>query len=587
MNLSRFMKAVDMALTDLSAEDMKSFVHQIARGLPESGRGSFLKRLESLKGEDSVELQKRVEKDSAELHAEVERIKKVLSEIDEGNRCLDSEINEEWDDWYDNEEDEFLFTDPEDLLKDLQDSIELIHRCFDEEEYKDGCELAELLSVLQIYVNGEYIDYDGSTLNIQELFDLELLSGSFIAFLRESLYLTYMGNELQYKADKLFRMMSNYRCFDVKLEDLMQMGEEELHDLQEFIPSWIDYLGRQEGPGAEKLLLEVWEMVDADDQHLEMARSFASQHPELYRRILEEGIGTTDPDKMYLIGMEALENIPVSYEIRGEVALLTAEYAEKINKHDSAESCWLEAFRSNTTVLNYLRLRCQTREWSKYAERVREIYETLFGNLKNGNRVVSYGMDGLKRNALDRNTYLMILFFEEKFSNMIKLGMKETRPLGWSYTFMKEGLSLLLLLLFKGKTLHAGMRAMLNRVQNACGFTLEEYERGTIVTDNERKADYFLELFQNWKKDVVISDEDEVRWMNMIERLISLRTSGIMEANRRNYYHECAQFIAAFGEVKESRGETGAKQQFMRSYRELYPRRRNFIADLKACGMKA
>ena len=181
----------------------------------------------------------------------------------------------------------------------------------------------------------------------------------------------------------------------------------------------------------------------------------------------------------------------------------------------------------------------------------------------------------------------MILFFEEKFSNMIKLGMKETRPLGWSYTFMKEGLSLLLLLLFKGKTLHAGMRAMLNRVQNACGFTLEEYERGTIVTDNERKADYFLELFQNWKKDVVISDEDEVRWMNMIERLISLRTSGIMEANRRNYYHECAQFIAAFGEVKESRGETGAKQQFMRSYRDQYPRRRNFIADLKACGMKA
>ena len=124
MNLSRFMKAVDMALTDLSAEDMKSFVHQIARGLPESGRGSFLKRLESLKGEDSVELQKRVEKDSAELHAEVERIKKVLSEIDEGNRCLDSEINKEWDDWYDNEEDEFLFTDPEDLLKDLQDSYE-------------------------------------------------------------------------------------------------------------------------------------------------------------------------------------------------------------------------------------------------------------------------------------------------------------------------------------------------------------------------------------------------------------------------------------------------------------------------------
>ena len=36
--------------------------------------------------------------------------------------------------------------------------------------------------------------------------------------------------------------------------------------------------------------------------------------------------------------------------------------------------------------------------------------------------------------------------------------------------------------------------------------------------------------------------------------MITMRVKGIMESNRRNYYGECAAFIAALGEVKESRG---------------------------------
>jgi len=68
--------------------------------------------------------------------------------------------------------------------------------------------------------------------------------------------------------------------------------------------------------------------------------------------------------------------------------------------------------------------------------------------------------------------------------------------------------------------------------------------------------------------------------------LLAKRTKGIMEANRRNYYGECAAFIAALGEVKESLGETDAKQKLMTSYKEKYPRRSAFRAEMKFYGWR-
>ncbi len=74
------------------------------------------------------------------------------------------------------------------------------------------------------------------------------------------------------------------------------------------------------------------------------------------------------------------------------------------------------------------------------------------------------------------------------------------------------------------------------------------------------------------------------RALKRIEGLIEKRTEGIMNANRRNYYGECAAFIAALGEVQESLGESGAKQRLMTSYKDKYPRRNAFRAEMRDYG---
>lgn len=91
----------------------------------------------------------------------------------------------------------------------------------------------------------------------------------------------------------------------------------------------------------------------------------------------------------------------------------------------------------------------------------------------------------------------------------------------------------------------------------------------------------FWELFCKWREVTDISEDKSNEWMKMLEKYISARTDGIMEANRRNYYGECVEFIAAYGEVCESRGIKGAKAKIIENYKVKYSRRRAFHQELR------
>lgn len=74
------------------------------------------------------------------------------------------------------------------------------------------------------------------------------------------------------------------------------------------------------------------------------------------------------------------------------------------------------------------------------------------------------------------------------------------------------------------------------------------------------------------------------RAVKRITALLEKRTAGIMDANRRNYYGECAAYIAALGEVRESMGEINAKQKIMTSYKDNYSRRSAFREEMRNYG---
>lgn len=455
------------------------------------------------------------------------------------------------------------------------------------EAYKEGGELAELLSVLEISAVGDYNDYDGTPLGIQDLYDHDLLSGEFEKVIRESLYLAYMGNELSDRPEEMYCMMGNYGCYRVTLEDIMQDGKQELPEFKEFLLLWIDYLGIQTGRESKALLQEAQAMLEDEDQILELARKFVNRQPEIYKHLLQRGLEGESGEKMLQIGLEALDKIPVTYNLRSEIALLTAEFANKLHDSNTAESCWLEAFRSDTSIVNYMRIRLLTKDWKRYSLQVKQIYEEAYEKTKRESKMnaVSHYENVQQVNSLYPRTYFMLLFFDGDYENVIRLGLNEKNALGWSSTFMKEGIALFLLLFYKGKTLSKGIASMLRRVISESDFQADAFLDGTCLSKERNEQELFWELFCAWKTGTDISEENYEKWMKMIGQYISVRTAGVMDGNHRGYYEECAAFIAAYGEVCESRGTYRAKADIMEEYRAKYSRRTAFHRELRSFGM--
>lgn len=565
MNLPVFLREVDKVAENLSKEQMEVFIHEIARRLSETKREQFLTILQKMNEKTKEHSAKTKESDKENLKSEIEENIACLRKINYGEYRLDSEYNEEWDDWYNSDVDEILFLDPMHLLRNVEKVVALIHKCIDWEAYKEGYELAEELSVLEVMADGDYQDYDGTPLGIRELYDHDLLDSNLDNTTRECLYLAYMANELQDRPKAMFTMIQNFQEYYVRLDDILQMGEHDLPQFKQFLPLWIEYLGEQNGMQINSLLKEAQSMMGDEQQELEIARQFAETHPELYEQILEKNVNADKEEKMIKVGLEALEKIKGHAEVRSKIALLTARYACVIDKPEIYEYCWMVAFQSNKSILNYMRVRFLVQDWSKYEQLA----------LQNCRFVPQ----------AEQTQYCMLLFWNKKFDRLMKSGLNEREPLGWSYTFMKEGIACFLLLLYKGNTVPVGMKDMMKRMKYACGFTKEAFYYGTNIVCEDNEDDIFWKLLCKWKEVVTISESERQQWTKRIENLISLRVAGIMEANRRKYYDECASFIAAFGEMQESLGEPGAKMRILRRYKEKYPRRSAFIRELRNYGL--
>ncbi len=571
MNLPRFLDYVDDKTQKMTHEELEMFIHEFARKLSENKRDGFIALIDSLCVADEGHAFHKEESDGKnQVIEQINQIIPKLEEINSGAVCLDSEYNEEWDDWYNSDDEVILFSDPEDLLYDVREAINLIHQCIDMELFEEGYKLSETVSYLEISSEGDYNDYDGAPLGIEDLFEQDLISGNFDDYVKETIYLAYLGNPLNNRAEEIYDLFDHISGTRVKLEDILKMGNHELPEFDDFLHSWIEYLGMQKSRCASELLKEAQSMLRDEFTQLEYARKYVDVHPELYLQVLQMQTKAGEENERLAVGLEAMDAVSVELKVRSQIALWTAYYANKLCKFDVSEKCWIEALRSDPSIINYIRIKFLPWDAEQYSDKVWNIVRSAF-----------------EEKQISENDYCVVLFFEKRFDEMEKLGMSVKKNLGWSFTFMKEGLALLLLLMYRGDHIcSAGMRSMLEKALYACHFKKEILYFGTDESSDKSDEDIFYDLFEKWKATVSFSEDQVNQWMTKIDHWIRRRVTGIMGANKRNYYGECASYIAALGEVLESQGQAHAKANIMEKYRLEYSRRRAFHEALRGYGMK-
>lgn len=569
----QFLNIVKFHLNRKKHNELKDFVYEVATRLPEYQRGDFVALLETLSLSAENDRCKEI---SDQINAVIEKLKI----IQEGKKYLNSEYNDEWDDWYNSHLNEYLFYDPEKLVNDIEDAILLVDQCVDMSLFKEGCELCERLCNLEILAKGDYYDSMCSLLSLETLYNYELISGNIQNFARKYLYLCYM-NDHDTGLHEIYRLFQTFQCYDVCLKDILKIGNNELPDFDVFLESFFCYLAEQREDFVRKILMEIQTLIQDDSVILENVKKYGRDNPYLYVQILEMNMKLDKDDEMLKIGLEALDRVPENLVIRSQIGLLTANYAKKQNKPDICEQCWLKAFRSNTNAVNYLRLRTLSRQFKDNSKQMKEIIDSFYARGENSENTGIYKNQHETKNQLTKHEYCVLLFFEQQFEKMEKEGMSVDSSLRWAPTFMKAGMSLMLLLLYREPELLSGGKSILKRAMDGVSFKKEAFYQGTGKSDNQSDEEAFYEIFKVWKKEVHILQKVESYWVKKIELWIESYVAEIMGENRRSHYEECASFVAAFGEVIESLGEVGAKAKVLSHYQKKYPRKRSFKGALK------
>lgn len=602
MNFTQFLKAVDQAAAAMSKEQLAEFIHETARTLPENHREDFLAEMLLFAGGKETHICPEPSKADQEAAADFEQkrsfLRTRLERMESGELCLEGSLNQEYDDWYSSAEEEFLYSDPEGILDIIEEACRFVHQCVDCEEYQAACELTGILIGLDIMVGGEYQEYTDEPININDLKSYHLGNVDYRTLVIDAARAAYCASALSERADELYITLMNSGRRDITLEMILQGGRE-LPEIDAFLPLWIEHLGRMTGSSAGKLLQEALELADDGEQLLANARKYCGEHPELYEQYLTAGQGKTDADSLLAVGTEALEAIEKKYLVRSRVALLTSRTALEQDRLELAETCWLEAFRSDTRVVNYLRLLMECRDFSNVREAAAQIYRETCSQLRKDSYFLPTAGGG-RENQLNPTQAYLLAFLGGEFDYVRERAMNATNSLGWSASFMKCGLAAFLLLLTEDgslpqdaarqggelKTMKPGAGEMLRRIVAAVGFDKSEYEKGTLRLIEESNEGWFLTCWNHWKRTVPLSREQREALLGWAEGLVTKRVQGIMEGNHRNYYGECAAYIAALGEAREAGGEPNGKQATMAKYMEAYNRRSAFRQVMRGYGMQ-
>lgn len=581
MNLTNFLKQTDAITAQYSAEQLVSFIHDIGRVLPEQGREDFLERLKAA-GRKTEKASAKDGEGELSFEETYQLVRNNLKRIDSQEVTIDSILNEEYDDWYGESSEEFYYEDNSGISDMLAEACDFVHTCMDMERYKEGLEIGNQLSLMEILSVSEYGDEE---LSLEDMVHYELLYCDLTKVILDIAYCAYHAVPLKKRPEALYGVMVNFQRDGITLEAIMQHGAEELPDFQEFLTRWIAYLGEKKERDADCLIREAVGLLDDSSVAAQYAEKYAAVHPGLYLNLLENET-CTDANEMVLMGMKAVKLMPKKYIMRSKVALKTAEYIIETNEDQSLlETCYFAAYESNTSAVNYLRVLLNGERTEKKKEELQEVL-MKFPTQKSGSSYDMFGNESSserEENKPDSNMIFLLRFLDGQFADVLEKGLNTSAALGWSGTFMKQGIALYLLYLYEGQWTGKGITAMADIVKGAMRFSAEEYRKGT-KRDGANDDDLFCEVFSAWKSAVQMEMDVRTLAMKKITGLLEKRTEGIMSANRRNYYGECAAYIAALGEVQESLGEMGAKQRLMTSYKDKYSRRSAFRGEMKNYG---
>lgn len=604
MNLREFTEEVDRRAAEMTTDELRTAFHSLARKVPEGDRTGFLELMNRVRQEASSS-DKRTDKkeraaatakiqDEAEIKKEYACLKKLFEEIGEGERMLQADGYEDYSSGYWDSDWVYEYEDPDGIGAAYEDGARLVERCVNDGFYQTGLEVFDLMTETEVWASDGGDDFE---MGLEELMDEHIISIDAGMLKKNVLYAVYQSTPPGKRPEAFYDYITSYFFRDVKIEDVLAMGKEELADSAEFMETWIGFLAKKPGDTAGRFLCEAVLYQKSGDEIMEAARKAAGCHPSLLLAAMERFEEREDTERQLQMGKEALELVNRKYTIRSRIALKTAEAALESNDSGLAGQCREKAFESHSCPVNFLRMIAENQDPKACLEKA----ASMVGQIPAAVPAV-YGQEENREwetNGLYENEKAQLLFLTGDFDGAMKRCSSVKEGLGWSGTFTKCGIPLFLLLLLKSDTLGEGGQYAAKTAASYMEFQVKEYRKGTAygikIKENQGKdtgipddTALFWQCFCKWKEVLgpeALTDVQAENYIKILETLIDRRVKAIVSGQHRNHYGSVAALAATLGEVKESRGEAWARNRVLLGYREQFPRHSSFHEELRRYGM--
>lgn len=508
------------------------------------------------------------------------QLKIWMNQIDEGELTLDVEEYEDYSEDYWDRDWVTEYYDNQGIGDKILYAIQLAKDCVDDCRYQEANLIYEWLWVMEVCAESEYSE-ECDPADLQDLTEHNIIRTDLKQLALLTLYAAYQVLDADRRAENLYLYFSHRAFQDLHLEDMLQVGREELAETPCFWEDWITLLKKEEGDVEARLLQEAILYQGDVERLVAVAEEVCNLHPSLYLAAMEAYYKRHEYEQIEKIAETALVKIDKRLKIRGDIALKAA-YAASCLSHDEQmmRFCW-ECFYSDSTVRNYLRLFGTKEMAQQYGMRGKEV---LFSGLK-GEERYQIRKKELCQNQIGKWNYYELCFYTGDFGTAKQASKNPSGSLGWSSSFIDRGIRLFLLYLYENpqpSKAASSVAQQVGFVDDPLSYDSMHFESAVAEESRARKVSTFWNYFQRWKQYFPMEQKERKRYLAWAEKIVYSRADAIVSGQHRSHYHEVAVLLALTAENKEAMGVQGARQEIFAQYRKKFPRHSSFQGEMKS-----
>lgn len=523
-----------------------------------------------------IQLTERMSQEFADEKMQI--LRKWMNQMDEGELYLDVDEYEDYSDSYWDRDWVTEYYDNQGIGDKVESMVRFAQDCVYDRKYREANQIYEWLWEMSVSTDPEYEcdPVDLELLSENKIIHIDLKQ---VALL--TLYADYQVQEPENRAEDIYLYFSIHTFQKLHIHDMFCIGREELGGTEQFWKDWIALLQTKSGEEESRLLQEAVLYQEGIDGLVKMADKNCDVHPSLYLSAMQEHNKKHEYLQIEKIGDRAIEKIDSKLKIRSRIALMAA-YAASCLGHTEKQMqfCW-ECFRSDSTDRNFLLLFGIPQMAEEYGMRGCEVLcsrekENPIGYVRNLE---------LERNIIGDYGYYTLCFYTGNFRKVMDASKNPQGSLGWSGSFIRYGIRLILLYLYDAPIPSKAATGIAGYV----GFSDEndlslqmDFESEIAQESRRLKITTFWNYFQRWKKHFQISEEEKNTYFTWAEKIVYSRADAMVSGQHRRHYGEAAELLALVAEIKESMGETGVKQMIFQEYKKKFPRHSSFQAEMRS-----